>query len=243
MKIRLDKFLSKCGLGSRKEVLKLIKEGKIKVNNNIAKNPALKVDPQKDLIHFKNLPIYYQPFYYYKFYKPKGIITSTKDKEKTIFDLLPQNLPGYKELFPAGRLDKDAEGLIILTNDGELAHKITHPRWKLEKIYEVLIDKPLNSEDEKIIETGIELKDGKTQPCEVYPLNLERTYLKVVVREGRYHLLKRIFGKMGYKVLSIKRIAIGPVLLGDLKPGEVKKLTKDELLALKSYFSKLSSKY
>ena len=234
MKIRLDKFLSNLGLGSRKEVLKLIKSKKIKVNQEIVRDPSFKIDPERDIVFYENRPFTYQKYFYYKFYKPKGVITSTKDKDKTIFDLLPSDLPGYKTLFPAGRLDKDAEGLILLTNDGELAHRITHPRWKLPKVYEIEIERPLTDADKLAIEEGIELKEGKTKPAKISLLNSERTLLEITVYEGRYHLLKRVFGKLGYKVLSIKRIAIGPVSLGDLKPCEVRTLSKEELDLLRA---------
>lgn len=235
MKLRLDKFLSACGLGSRKEVIKLIKAKKIKVNQEIIRDPSYKVDPERDLVFFEEKPLTYQKFFYYKFYKPKGVITSTKDKDQTIFDLLPKSLPGYKELFPAGRLDKDAEGLLILTNDGILAHRITHPRWKLPKTYEIIIDKPLKEEDKTSIEEGLELEEGKTKPSEITLLNSEKTFLKITVREGRYHLLKRLFGKLGYKVLFIKRIAIGPIRLENLKPGEIRKLSEEELSLLRTH--------
>jgi pseudouridine synthase len=243
MKIRLDKFLSICGLGSRREVIRLINSKKIRVNQKIIIDPSFKIDPEKDLIFYEEKPLFYQKFYYYKFYKPKGVITSTKDKETNIFDLLPKDLPGLKELFPAGRLDKDAEGLILLTNDGELAHRVTHPRWKLPKTYIVEIDKPLEEKDKIAIEEGIELKEGKTKPTQITLLNSEKKQLKITVTEGRYHLLKRLFGKRGYKVLSIKRIAIGPIQLEDLKPCEIKKLSEEELLSLRSeLFGKFKNK-
>lgn len=233
MKIRLDKFLSLAGLGSRREVRTLILQKKIKVNQAIVILPDLKIDPEEDKIYFKDKEIKYQRFYYYKLYKPIGILTSTRDKDKTVKDLLPSDLPGYRELFPAGRLDKDAEGLILLTNDGELGHRITHPKWKLPKVYEIEIDKPLEEEDKIQIEEGVGLKEGKTKPAKLELLTPQKTKLKIEVTEGRYHLLKRIFGKLGYRVLKIKRIKIGPLKLGNLQPGEWRLLTEEEVLALK----------
>jgi len=233
-KLRLDHFLSQASLGSRREVLRLIKGKKIRVNERVITDPAFKVDPQRDLVLFENRPLSYQPFFYYKFYKPQGVVTSTRDREKTIFDLIPGKLPHREELFPAGRLDKDAEGLIVLTNDGEMAHRMTHPRWKLPKVYEVCLDKPLKAEDKLAIEAGLELKEGKTLPCEIYLLDKEGLRLKMIVREGRYHLIKRLFGKRGYLVKHLKRIAIGPVELGDLKPGEIEGLKEEELEKLRS---------
>lgn len=233
--IRLDKYLTHIGVSSRREAVELIKAGKVKVNSKKVFDPAFKVNPEEDVVEvegFRKIP--FQEHFYYKFYKPKGCITSTKDKEPTIIELLPQDLPGFKRLFPAGRLDKDAEGLLILTTDGELAHRIMHPKWKLEKRYEVLLDKPITDEDIKRLEEGIELKEGKTLPARIKVLAEDRKFLEVAVREGRYHLIKRMFGKLGYQVLSLKRIAIGPVHLGDLKPAEAMPLSQEELESLKT---------
>ena len=233
--IRLDKYLTHIGVSSRREAVKLIKAGKVKVNSKKVFDPAFKVNPKEDVVEvegFRKIP--FQEHFYYKFYKPKGCITSTKDKEPTIFELLPKDLPGFKRLFPAGRLDKDAEGLLILTTDGELAHRIMHPKWKLEKRYEVLLDKPIADEDIKKLEEGIELKEGKTLPARIKVLAEDKKFLEVAVREGRYHLIKRMFGKLGYQVLSLKRIAIGPVCLGELKPAEAMPLSQEELESLKT---------
>ncbi len=233
--IRLDKYLTHIGVSSRREAVELIKARKVKVNGKKVFDPAFKVNPEEDVVEvegFRKIP--FQEHFYYKFYKPKGCITSTKDKEPTIFELLPKDLPGFKRLFPAGRLDKDAEGLLILTTDGELAHRIMHPKWKLEKRYEVLLNKPITDEDIKRLEEGIELKEGKTLPARIKVLAEDRKFLEVAVREGRYHLIKRMFGKLGYQVLSLKRIAIGPVRLGDLKPAEAMPLSQEELESLKT---------
>ncbi len=233
--IRLDKYLLHIGVSSRREAVKLIKDGKVKVNSKKVFDPAFKVNPEEDVVEVEGLPqATFQENFYYKLYKPKGCITSTKDKEPTIIELLPKDLPGFKRLFPAGRLDKDAEGLLILTTDGKLAHRIMHPKWKLEKRYEVLLDKPITYEDIKRLEEGIELKEGKTLPARIKVLADDRKFLEVAVREGRYHLIKRMFGKLCYQVLSLKRIAIGPVCLGELKPAEALPLSQEELESLKT---------
>ncbi|MCS7150734.1 MAG: rRNA pseudouridine synthase [Caldimicrobium sp.] len=233
MKIRLDRFLAKASLGSRRETLKLIKSGKISVNGITVKDPSLKIDPERDEILIGNREVKISIDYHYKFYKPKGFITSHKDPQRTIFDLLPKDLPGLRDLSPAGRLDKDAEGLILLTTDGELAHRITHPKWKLPKIYEIILDKGLLEEDRSRIERGIPLKEGMTRPASVKILNRERTHVEITVIEGRYHLLKRLFGALGYRVMKLKRLAIGPLKLENLNPGEVRPLTGVEISALK----------
>jgi len=232
--MRLDKFLSNKGFGSRKEVSQLIRKGKVRVNQIIVKDPSLHIDPEKDLIEIDGKPLDKGfSYFYYKFYKPKGYITSTKDKQPTVMELLPSYLPGRHKIFPVGRLDKDAEGLLIFTNDGQLAHRMLHPKWKLPKIYEVVLDKPLFPQDKQVLEAGIELSDGKTSPCEIKYLDSSSTNIKITVYEGRYHLLKRMFGKLGYKVLGIKRIAIGPITLEDPKVRQIKPLSEQEINALK----------
>ncbi len=235
---RLDKVLANYGIGSRKEVSKLIRKKGVKINGVLIKNPSLKVNPNEVVVELENGQVLRPAnHFYYKFYKPKGYITSTKDRLPTIMELLPEDLPGKKRLFPAGRLDRDAEGLVILTTDGEFAHRITHPKWKLPKLYEVEIEKGLSESWLKILEEGIELKEGKTLPCKIKPLNQERTKLLVEVYEGRYHLLKRMFAKAGTKVLNIKRLAIGKINLEDMKEGEVKALSPEELRLLRKEVS------
>lgn len=236
--MRLDKFLSFAGVGSRKEVIRLIRSSKVKVNSKIVKDPSLKIDPQKDLIEVKDRILQISEIQvYYKFYKPKGYVTSTKDPGPTIMEYISPTLPGYKKLFPVGRLDKDAEGLLILTTDGILAHRILHPKWKVPKTYEIKITPFLKEEDKIQLETGIELKEGKTLPCIVIPLNEKGDFLRITVYEGRYHLLKRMFKKLGYKVLNIKRISIGPINIENLLPGEIKKLSVEEIKHLKKFLN------
>jgi len=233
--IRLDKFLSLAGFGSRKEVIRLIRKKKVKVNSQTIRDSSFKINPEKDLITVENIPVKLKTtLFYYKMYKPKGYITSVRDIQPVIMELIPSNLPGYKKLFPVGRLDKDAEGLLLLTNDGILAHRLLHPKWKVPKIYEVEISKTLSTSDKTLIENGIELSDGKTLPCKIEFLNDEKTKLKITVYEGRHHLIKRMFGKIGYDTINIKRICIGNVFLEDLQEGEIKKLSEKEIKDLKA---------
>ncbi|MCS7279039.1 MAG: rRNA pseudouridine synthase [Thermodesulfobacteriaceae bacterium] len=234
MYLRLDKFLSLSGLGSRKTVSYLIRKGKVKVNSQVVKDPGFKINLEKDIVEVEEQKVLSKAKFYYKMYKPKNYITSTKDpKQVTIMELIPKNLPGYKELFPVGRLDKDAEGLLLLTNDGILAHRILHPKWKIPKIYEVELSKALKEEDKIRLEEGIELSEGKTSPSKLWYLNSERTKIRIEVYEGRYHLIKRMFGKLSYQVLNLKRIAIGNISIGNLKEGELKALSLEEEKELK----------
>ncbi len=229
MYLRLDKFLSLAGWGSRKEVRHLIKKGKVKVNSNIIKDPEFKINLKTDLVEVENQKLDFKINFYYKFYKPKGYITSTKDpKHPTVMELISSNLPGYKELFPVGRLDKDAEGLLLLTNDGILAYRILHPKWKVPKIYEVELNRALKDEDKIALEHGVELIDGITLPSKIEYLNREKNKVKLEVYEGRYHLVKRMFKKFGYQILNLKRVAIGCITLDDLKEGEIRALNEQE---------------
>ena len=232
--LRLDRFLYLAGVGSRREVQKLILSGKVKVNSQRIRSCKFKIFPEKDAVEVNGKRVTLEePYFVYKFYKPVGYVTSLKDREPTILEVLPRDFPDLKKLFPVGRLDKDAEGLLIFTNWGELAHRILHPRWKLPKTYIVKIDSPLKEEHKAQIEAGTDLGDFKSLPAKVKLLNPEKTFVKITVCEGKYHLLKRLFGKFGYRVLGIKRIKIGPISLGNLKPGEAKKLTEKEIKSLK----------
>lgn len=232
--LRLDRFLYLAGAGSRREVQKLITSGKVLVNSTKVYSCGFKINPLKDEVRIKGKKITlitHSPVY--KFYKPPGCVTSLKDREPTILDFLHGKLPDLRRLFPVGRLDKDAEGLLILTSWGELAHRILHPKWKLPKTYIVKLNSSLQEEHKISIEIGTELHNFKTLPAKIEILNPDKTLVKITVHEGKYHLLKRLFGKFGYRVLGIKRIRIGPISLGDLKPGEVKPLTQNELKSLK----------
>ncbi len=232
--LRLDKFIAiACGV-SRKKAQQLIQEGLVQVNGKVVKNSFNKINYQKDLVFLDNKPLNVKSLkVYYLFHKPPGVITSTKDRGKTVIDLLPEDLPLRQEIFPVGRLDKDTTGLLLLTNDGELAHRLTHPKWKIPKGYFCLLDNPLEEDIKAMIESGVDLSDGKTMPCEITFLSEDHRWLKIVVFEGRYHLIKRLFKRFGLKVLQLKRITFGPLELGNLKEGDFRELTEEEVELLK----------
>ena len=235
VKIRLDKLLSSQGLGSRKEVLKLIKQGRVKVNQVTITKPDTKVNPSKDLVQVDGKEIVWKRHLYYKLYKPSGYITSASDKDgPCVLELLPEKLSKLKGLFPVGRLDKDAEGLLLFTNNGELAHRILHPKWKLPKVYEVKLDKPLEEKAKRTIELGVKLKEGLTKPAKVKVLSEDASLVKITVYEGRYHLIKRLFASQEYRVIRLKRIQVGCISLEDMKPGELRELSSIEVKELKS---------
>jgi len=232
--LRLDKFLSKSGFGSRSEVKKLIKKGLVEVNGKIVRSPAVHVDPERDEISVEGEPAFYEENTYLILNKPSGYVTSTRDRELTVMELV-SDVPRFQRLFPVGRLDKDAEGLLLLTDDGLLAHRLTHPKWKVPKTYFVIVEGKVTDEELEPIRRGIRLKDFKAQPAEVKVLKFgkETSELEVTIREGKYHQVKRMFSAVGHPVRYLKRIRFGNLELGELPIGEYRHLTDEELKNLK----------
>ncbi|XMB66574.1 pseudouridine synthase [Mycoplasmatota bacterium zrk1] len=226
--MRLDKFLSKCGFGSRSDTKKIIKTGKVTVNGRVINKTGYIVDELEDVIKYKNDLLNYRKYVYLMLNKPKGVVSATQDNlHKTIIDLLED----YKEydLHPVGRLDLDTEGLVILTNDGKLTHRIISPKNHISKIYKVKLDKVFNKTKISVFEEGITLNDGyKCLPSDIEIID-EKTVL-ITIFEGKFHQVKRMFQSIGNKVLYLKRISINGVQLDDkLKLSEYRELTKDEL--------------
>ncbi len=236
-KIRLDKFLSHLGFGTRKEIKKLLKQGLVTVNDQIVKKPVL-VDPDKDIVKIEEEPIKYREHFYYMLNKPQGYITATKSQEhSTVLDLMYEE-PVVDKLFPVGRLDIDTEGLLIITNDGQLSHRLTHPKWEIEKEYYAVVKGDISKENlSKYEKEGIELEKGlKTKPfkIEIISTDRDRSHIKITVTEGKYHIVKRIMEKLGFPVLYLKRIRIGSLSLDEnLETGEYRELTEDEINQLK----------
>ncbi|MCR4922520.1 MAG: rRNA pseudouridine synthase [Lachnospiraceae bacterium] len=233
-KLRLDKFLGDSLVGSRADVKKYIYWNRIKVNGKIIKDPGFKVDPERDEISYKDEKVLYEPFRYYILNKPSGYVTAIKDKDHpTVMELLKD--VNTKDLFPVGRLDKDTEGLLLITNDGKLSHDLLSPKKHVEKSYIALSDRKLSPEDIKKIESGIDIGDDKPcLPAKISYLGEEKTTEKegelysyeLTIREGRYHQVKRMFKALGGEVIKLKRISFGRLKLGDdLKPGEYRKIT------------------
>jgi len=234
--MRINKFLSLCGLGSRRKTEDLITGGLITVNGTVMCDLSYQVDSDSDIVMYKKqvlTPV--QNFHYLILNKPKGFITSTNDERNrpTVFDLIPQR---FKELgiFPVGRLDKDTEGLLIFTNDGDLAYRLTHPRFKIPKIYEVILDKPLRDDHKHTIEHGIELYGSITLPASIKPLNDEWTAVAITITEGKKRQVRLMFTMVGYEIVSLTRIQYGPIALGNLPEGKYRILTRQEIEQLKS---------
>ncbi len=233
--MRLDKLLAESGYGSRSEVKRLIKKGRVAVNGEIVKSPSFNVDPERDEVTVDGEPVYYQKDYYLILNKPAGYVTTTADRDMSVMELV-SDIPRFTEkLFPVGRLDKDTEGLLFITSDGELAHRLTHPKWKVPKVYYVEVTGELTEERIEALRKGVDLGDFVTRPAKVKILKTgkERSAVEIEITEGKYHQVKRMFEKIGHPVIYLKRIKFGNLELGELPVGEYRNLTEEELRKLK----------
>ena len=225
---RIDKVISNQTGYSRKEIKELIRKKRVTVNGEIAAKPELKVDPAADRISVDGQEISIQKFVYLMLNKPKGYISATEDRSaQTVLDLVPEEYL-HRNLFPAGRLDKDTTGLMLITDDGDFAHNILAPKKHISKTYNVTIDIPMTQEMVNGFRDGVELNDGV---CKASSLTITGEHTGIVVlTEGRYHQIKRMFGCYGAKVTGLKRIAMGNLQLpADLEPGQAREFTEEEL--------------
>ncbi|MEJ7554045.1 MAG: pseudouridine synthase [Aquificaceae bacterium] len=233
--VRLNKYLSMCGVASRRKADQLILEGKVKVNGLVVKELGWKIDPERDVVEVDGKEVKPSRRRYIILHKPCCYLTSlgnAQDGKKTIKELI-KDIP--ERVYPAGRLDYNAEGLLILTNDGELANRIMHPRYKLPKVYLVWTSGKVSKETLEAMKRGAKLEDGFAKPDSVKLIKHLRdaSLLEIVFHEGRKHIVKRFVSRFGHKVIRLKRVAIGPVRLGKLKPGEWRDMTREELKNLR----------
>lgn len=229
-KMRLDKYLADMGLGTRSEVKKLLKKGLVTVNGEKVSKPELKIDSQSDAVAAEGRLLSYVDREYYMLNKPKGVVSATEDsRERTVLDCISSKI--RKDLFPVGRLDKDTEGLLLITNDGELAHRLLSPKKHVDKTYQVELAEPLSSEDKERLEEGVDIGDEKpTLPAVITEFQPGCRVCLITIREGRYHQVKRMFAAVGNQVAGLKRLSMGSLALDEkLKPGENRKLTEDEI--------------
>lgn len=225
---RIDKIISEHTHYTRKEIKRLISQRAVCVNGEEVKKPESKYDETDISIKIEGKEIEIKKHIFLLLNKPKGYISATETKsQKTVLDLVPEKYK-YRNLFPAGRLDKDTTGLMLITDDGEFAHNILSPRKHVEKEYEVIIDVPVTSAMVREFESGVKLNDGE---CKTADLEITGEYTaNVTITEGRYHQIKRMFGCFGAKVVGLNRIRIGNLYLPrGLKLGEVKEATQNEL--------------
>ncbi len=238
--LRLDKFLADSGLGTRSQVKLLLKKGLVIVNGEHRLRPEQKVDPSADEILCQGKPLSHCGHDYYMLYKPAGYVSATDDNTApTVLSLL-KDAPG-KGLFPVGRLDKDTEGLLLITNDGPLAHRLLSPRHHVDKTYLVKAAGTITADDLIRLETGIDIGEkAPTLPAEAKLLSCETegsqavSFVELIIRQGKFHQVKRMFRAIGKPVLYLKRISMGSLVLDEaLVPGQFRALAKEEVAALK----------
>ena len=236
---RLDKIISNLGYGSRKEVKTFAKKGLIEVDGVVVKDNGMLVDPEKSVIRINGEEILYRKYIYLMMNKPDGVISATHDnRDETVVDLLELDHQIFNP-FPVGRLDKDTVGLLLITNDGELNHRLISPKWHVDKVYYAKIDKVVTEDDIVKFKNGIVLDDGYKcleAKLEIISSSEEGSEVRVTIQEGKYHQVKRMFEAVGKTVMYLKRESFGGLDLDeDLEEGEYRELTDEELQLLKSY--------
>ncbi|MFZ5590249.1 MAG: pseudouridine synthase [Bacillota bacterium] len=234
--LRLDKMLAHMGLGSRKDIKKLARAGEIVVNGMVVRDTAQKIHPDRDEVVVGGQPVRYREHIYLMMNKPAGYISATEDRSLlTVLELLSDQYACF-ELFPVGRLDRDTEGLILLTNDGKLAHELLSPKKHVPKTYLVRIDSMVTADQRLALEQGVTLDDGyRTLPAKLEVVQDKSVEVLLTITEGKYHQVKRMFASVGKKVLYLKRLAIGGLWLDEnLAPGQYRELTDEELELLRS---------
>lgn len=235
MKLRLDKYLADMGIGTRTEVKKAITKGQVRVNEETVKRPEIKIDTEKDHVFYQGQMVAYAEYEYYMLNKPAGVVSATEDKnDSTVLDLIDEKQ--RKDLFPVGRLDKDTEGLLLITNDGELAHQLLSPKKHVDKVYFAKIDGKVTEEDVRRFAEGLEIGEEKpTLPAHLESLKSEEiSEIRLTIREGKFHQVKRMFRAVGKEVIYLKRLQMGSLVLDPrLALGEYRELTGQELEALR----------
>ena len=234
MRIRLDKYLADMGCGTRSQVKREIAGGSVMVNGAPARRPEDKIDTEKDSVVFRGSPLGYTEYEYFMLNKPAGVVSATEDRtERTVLDLIDARQ--RKDLFPVGRLDKDTEGLLLVTNDGGMAHRLLSPKKHVDKVYYARVAGRITEEHVRLFAEGVDIGDEKpTLPAELTVLSSgEISEIELVIREGRFHQVKRMFQAAGGEVIYLKRLRMGSLVLdGGLEPGEHRKLTEEEVRAL-----------
>jgi 23S rRNA pseudouridine2605 synthase len=231
----LLKALTGVGIGSRRRMSDAIKQGKVTVNGGVVEDFNHAINPVTDhvLVDGKAVDLSPKETVYLMLNKPEGIVSTTSDERgrRTVTDLLPEEYH-HLRLYPVGRLDEDSTGLLLLTNDGDLTYRLTHPKFEHEKEYFVRIKVSLTTEEMRKLQAGIRLEDGMTHPARVEAISKSPFNYSITIHEGRKRQVRRMFEHLKHPVLALKRVRIGKLYLGDLKEGEVKKLTAREVRTL-----------
>jgi 23S rRNA pseudouridine2605 synthase len=234
--IRLSKILAQAGLSSRRGAEALLAAGRVTVNGVVRREPGAQADPAVDRIECDGRPVAArETTTYVVLHKPRGYVTSLKDPEgrPVVVDLLPEGMP---RLFPVGRLDYDAEGLLLLTDDGDLANRLLHPRYEIPRVYEAEVERRVAPADLARWRRGVALPDGPAVPSAVRVLRngARTTWLELTFSEGRYREVKRYCAALGHPVVRLRRVRFGPLRLGSLPPGQTRTLTAHEIAGLES---------
>ncbi len=232
--VRLQRLLASAGFGSRRLCEELITEGRVEVDGKIVDKLGIAVDPKKAKIFVDGNALRSQKLVYYAVYKPVGVVTTNSDPQgrPRVIDLVPPT----ERVFPVGRLDRSSEGLILLTNDGDLAQKLAHPKYQVQKVYRVTVAGKVDLPAMKQMEKGIYIAEGfvKVEGAKIIKARGKATELEVTLREGKNREIRRIFARLGHKVQSLRRIAVGPLRLGETPPGAYRVLTREEVKKLRT---------
>ncbi len=235
--IPLLKALTEAGAGSRRRIAEAIKAGKVRVNNAVVEDFKYPVNLGKNRVTIHGKPVNLKPksAVYLIVNKPAGVITTTSDERgrRTVLDLLPEKYQNLR-LYPVGRLDKDSTGLLILTNDGDLTYRLTHPKFEHEKEYLIQISGVLKQEEKRKLEKGIKLEDGMTYPVVVKEIKIPPFNYSVITHEGKKRQVRRMLANLGHQVIALKRVRLGTLKLGNLKEGAIRELNHEEVRALLS---------
>lgn len=235
--IRLDKWLANAGIGSRAEVKKVLKSLRVDVNGERVKDPGYHVTPGIDVVAFDGEPVSFEQYAYFMMYKPQGFISATEDKRERVVVELLESEDSHFDVFPVGRLDKDAEGLLLLTNDGQLAHQLLSPKKHVPKRYFCRVEGVLTEDDVARLAAGVTLEDGyQTMPGTLEIVSSSATSeAYIVIYEGKFHQVKRMFLALGKQVTFLKRVQMGPLCLDEtLQPGQYRHLSEKERAQLTS---------
>lgn len=246
--MRIARALALAGIASRRKCEEFISKGDVKVNGAVVEDLGRQVEPGEDMITFRGKVLRFDSYVYYLLNKPEGYVTTAEDAhaKKTVYDLLPRQLAvrakpsdaTRRRVFPVGRLDKDSMGLLLFTNDGDLANRLMHPRYQVGKWYEVKLNRAFDPAHKKVLLQGIRLKEGIAKVERIR--GLSRRSLQLLIREGKKREIRRIFEKLDYKVIRLIRFSFGPLHLGPMPPGAGRFLSKKEVMELKKELSKLT---
>lgn len=229
--IRLDKYLADMGVGTRAEVKKYVRQGKVKIDGRVVKSPEEKVDVEIQMVSYLDQLVTYETFEYYMLNKPAGVISAATDtREKTVVDLIEEKK--HKDLFPVGRLDKDTEGLLLITNDGELAHRLLSPKRHVDKVYYAKVKGVVTEKDVKAFSEGVSLGQGEmAKPAALEILTSDEiSEIRLTIQEEKFHQVKRMFQSVGKEVVYLKRLSMGTLVLDESLPlGAYRRLTREEI--------------